>query len=370
MAKAKKKKSAAGRQLLAIVIALAIIGGAVAIFALRDKIGAALSGKSASDGSEPWSFEAGSAQCFAPAGNGLAVASSTGVQLLDSAGQVVCRHVCSLGTPAVDACDSYAVAWDIGAKTLVAADVQGKVTTLKPEGAIISATVSAGGYLAVTTEKAGYKGMVTVYDSSFTAVYQWYSGEGYPLIAQVSPSGTRLAVLTASESGGVVHIFALSSETEKAAFTAPGELLVDAAWLSDDSICALSETRAVFLDENGEQTGEYPYDGAYLSQYSLSGGGYATLALSKYLSGSATLLVTVEPDGKVTGTLTPESELKDLSASGKQVAALWSDGAAKYSQSLSVQGKTDEVQGAKGVLLTAKGEAMLLYSSSAQNKSM
>ena len=370
MAKEKKKKTAAGRQLLAIGIALAILVGAVAVFLLRDKIGAALGGKSAEDGSEPWTFETGSSQCFAPAGNGLAVASSTGLQLLNGSGQVVCRHVCPLSTPAVAACDSYAVAWDIGGDTLVTADTQGKSSTLTPEGAVISATVNSSGYLAVTTEKAGYKGMVTVYDSSFTAVYQWYSGEGYPLTAQVSPSGTRLMVLTVGESGGAVHIFALSSETEKATFTAPGELLLDAGWLADGSICALGEERAVFLDKDGQQTGQYSYEGAYLSQYSLAGDGYATLALAKYLSGSASLVVTVEPDGKVTGTLAPESELKDLTASGRQVAALWSDGAARYSQSLSQQGRTDQTQGARGVLLTAKGEAILLYSSNAENKSM
>lgn len=370
MARTTKKKGMAKRQLLALAIAAAILGGAAAIFIMRDRISAALDGGGTDAGGEPWTYETGSAQAFAAAGDGLAVASSTGLQLLDSGGETVCRQICALASPAVAACGSYAAAWDIGGDTLVAADMQGKVTDIKPEGSIISVTVSEGGYMAVTTEKAGYKGMVTVYDSTLTAVYQWYSGTGYPLTAQVSPSGARLAVLTVAESGGQVHIFALSSEEEKAAFTAPGELLIDAAWLGDGSICALSETRAVFLDENGQQTGEYSYGGAYLSQYSLSGSGYAALALSKYLSGSAALLVTVEPDGKVTGELTPESELKDLTASGKAVSALWSDGAEKYSQSLAAQGRTDDVQGVKGALLTQKGDIMLLYASSAQKKSM
>jgi hypothetical protein len=82
-------------------------------------------------------------------------------------------------------------------------------------------------------------------------VYQWYSGEGYPLTAKVSPDGESLAALSVGEEGGRVHIFSLSGNAETGSFLAEGELLVDIAWMTSGRICAISETRAVFIGDTG-----------------------------------------------------------------------------------------------------------------------
>lgn len=370
MAKKAKSKSLLGRKIFALAIAAAIIAGAALLFVNRDKIGAALgTGKSTEKG-EAWVFETGSSQVFARAGNGLAVASSTGLQLLGSDGYTVCRHVCALEKPAVAACSKGAAVYDIGGRTLRFSDMGGTVTELDTEGNIISVSMNDAGYTAVVTESAGCKGLVRVYDPELTPLYEWYSGTGYLLSAAVSPDGKSLAVLTAAEDGGYIRVFSLSSEEEKGSFVAPGELLIDLVWTDSDMLCAISQTRAVFLDGDGELHGAYDFAGLYIVDYSLDGDGFIALALSKYLSGSASLVVTVGESGEALGTFAPESELKSIDACGKHVAILSSDGAAVYSPTLSRQGGTEDIQGVKRALLRKKGDTILVYSASAIIKSL
>lgn len=362
--KTKKRK----KYIVSAIVAGVLIAAALAVWFNRDALMSLLGGGDGDQG-EQWAFEAGSAQVFAPAGNGLAVASATGLQLLGSDGYTVARVVCALGTPAVSACAQYAAAYDVGGTALRVADFGGAVTELDTENPIISVRVSAAGFMAVCTEEQGYKGLVTVYDATLTAIYEWYSGEGYLLSAEVSPDGTELAALTAAEDGGHVKFFLLTSEEEQGDYTAAGELLLDARWIGDKRVCALSETRAVFLDDAGGEAGAYDYGGMYLADYAFGGEDFVVLALSKYLSGSVTQLVSLSDGGETLGQVEPDAELKSLSAGEKQVLALYSDGLTLYSRSLSEQSGDTEIDGVKTALLRKNGGALLVYTGAAQPKS-
>ena len=60
-------------------------------------------------GQDLFTYEAGSGQTFAVAGNALAVASSTGIQLIDADGETILRKIFSMDEPAVAACGDRAV---------------------------------------------------------------------------------------------------------------------------------------------------------------------------------------------------------------------------------------------------------------------
>jgi hypothetical protein len=162
MSNAEKIRKARRRQVTVIVSAGLILAAALLCFLFRDEIGALISAGDDEEKGTAWSYEAGSAQVFAAAGNGLATASSTGLQLLDADGYTVVRHICSLDTPALAVSDKLAVAFDIGGKTLRVADFSGNVTEMDTDGTIISVTMNADGFMAVTTSESGYKGLVTV----------------------------------------------------------------------------------------------------------------------------------------------------------------------------------------------------------------
>lgn len=363
---AKQTKNKKKRVVIAVAAGVFIAAALLAWFN-RDALAALLGGGSGDRG-EQWAFEAGASQVFAPAGNGLAVASATGLQLLGDDGYTAVREVCALGTPAVSACAQYAAAYDVGGTVLRVAGFDGSVTDMDTENTLISVRVNETGFMAVCTEESGYKGLVTVYDSTLKAIYEWYSGEGYLLSAEVSPDGTALAVLTAAEDGGHVKFFLLTSEEEQGDYTAAGELLLDARWVGDDRVCALSESRAVFLENDGGEAGAFDYGGMYLADCAF-GGDFAVLALSKYLSGSVTQLVSLDDGGGTLGQAAPDGELKALSAGSRQVLALCSDGLTLYSRALTAQGSDTEIDGVKTALLRKNGGALLVYTGTAQPKS-
>lgn len=311
---------------------------------------------------ERYTFENGSQQVYAPLNGGVAVASSTGLQILDKDGYTVARSVVSVATPALTVSDTSAALYDVGGTLLRVGDSEGNLTTIQVADRIISAGMNASGWLAVVTEETGYKGLVTVYNAEMEAVYKWHSGTNYVLSALVSPDCKTMAALTLEETGSAVHVFSLSSEEEYASYHAAGVLLFDFGFLGNDRLCAVHDGGLVFFTTTGSDGGAYSFDGTYLAGYSFDGDGFATLLLSQYLSGSAGNVVTVGYGGNVTGQLTPAESVQGLSVREKQVMLRYGEYTALYSQSLEEQNRFSGTQGAKYAVLTEKEKGFVLYS--------
>ncbi len=348
-----------------------VIGAAVIVFLNRGNIGEALSAGKKSTGytGDPFTFESGSRQVCAPVGNGLALASTNGIQLLDSGGSTAAKQVYSMKTPALTVCDTKAAAYDVGGTGICTVDMKGNVTQTVSDDPIISAAMNENGWLTVCTQASGYKGRATVYNADGQAVYQWNSGEGYLLKAEVSPGGKYLAALCAGESGGAVHLFALSSEKEQGAFTTPNELLTDMHWLTENRVCVLSQSRCAVIDRTGEQKGNYDFAGLYLTDYSFGGDGFAVLMLGKYRTGGTGTLMSVGSDGKLMGQAEIASELISITAHKKYVAALCSDGVKLFTQSMSLAGSGENTAGVKSAVPRLKGDVLLVSSYYAEIRS-
>jgi len=309
-----------------------------------------------------YTFENGSQQVYAALNGGVAVASSTGLQVLDKDGYTILRSVVSVTTPALTVSDTTAAIYDVGGTLLRVGDTKGNLTTLDVTDTIISAKMNAAGWLAVVTEETGYKGLVTVYNAEMEAVYKWHSGTNYVLSALVSPDCKTMVALTLEETGSSVHVFSLSSETEYASYHGDGILLFDLAFLGNDRLCAIHDGGLVFFTTSGTEGGTYAFDGAYLAGYSFSGDGFATVLLSQYLSGNAGNVVTVGYGGNVTGQLTPDESVQGVYVRGKQVMLRYGEYTALYSQSLEEQTRFNGAQGAKYAILTDKDKGFVLYS--------
>ncbi len=94
------------RAIFAAIAALILIVGALLVVLYRDRLtpqslGDTFGENRAAEDVEPFTYEAGSGQVFAVSGNRLAVASTTGVHLLNEKGETVLREAFSLGTPEI-----------------------------------------------------------------------------------------------------------------------------------------------------------------------------------------------------------------------------------------------------------------------------
>ena len=367
----KRRGKKAGRILVGILTLLLIVL-AVLIFVFRDELTREglrrIFGREASEIAtrEAFTYETGAEQIFAAAGDGLAVACSSSVQLLNAQGETVFKQVVSYESPAVFASAKGALFCDLGGTHSVLADFDGESRSPAPGGEILTAAMNENGWFCLVTAEAGYKALVSVYNSACEKQYEWWSGSGYVLRAAVSPDNRSLAVLCAERDCTKLHFFALNSETERANAVIADELLFDLAYVGGDAVCAVGETGLWFFTDAGKQTGEYPLEGRYLLDYAFSRSGYAAIYVSAYRSGATGTLLTLNADGRELGSAALERDVISLSVEGKQLLVMTADSLALYNQELVRQSANETLMTAKRAILRPAGDVLLLHAYSAE----
>lgn len=357
------------RVILSLIAVVLLLAAAVVLWLMRDTLRedplAFITAPKAPTAREEYFFDTSSGQCFASVGSGFAVATSSSLELLDENGRVAASRLIQMETPAITACGDYAVFYDIGGLSIAAAYFDGTVKELTPAGGIFSASVSSGGYLAVVTESAGYRGLVTVYDTNLDPVYQWFSSSAWVISAEISPDNRSLAVLSYTASGSEVRLFDLNRDSQKAVFSVTDTILLDTHWFSTTQLCAYSTDNALFFDNSGAWVGTYDFKDRFLIDCAY-GDGFAVFALSPYRAGTTSTLVSLDAAGNELGTAEIQSELVSLDAAGTEVLALCPDSVSLYSSTLTEKGVLTGLTGFKCSLIRSRGEALLIASGYAE----
>ena len=368
----KKRRKRAKSRIFAAIVLIILCAAAALCFLYRDRLSAdglrSLFGRTVeqeTDTMRDWNYETGANQVFARVGNGLAVASSSTMQLIDENGVTVFHEICSMDSPAISANDSAVLFYDVGGTVCRIVFSDGTDRTLDAGGTIISASLGSSGGCVVITESAGVKGIVRVYDSTLSPVYEWYSGTGYAVRALVSPDARRLAVLCLTSEGSFVHIFRLTSEDELALVSAPGVVYYDMEFMDSSKLCAVGSGGLLFFTLDGQTLLSYDFGGRFLNAYDF-GNGLAAAHLCDYRTGTDGEALTFSPDGETLGSLRTEREISALSVCGKRLLLAGPDGLELYSQALALQSQRDMLVTAKAALLRPKGDVLLLSSYAAE----
>ena len=377
--KAQKKKreisrsSKVLRSIMAGILTLLLIALAIIVFVFRDELtGESLRRtfgreNSVSPTREAFTYETGAEQVFAPAGDGLAVACSSSVQLLNAKGQTVFKQVVSFETPAVFACADRALFCDLGGTACISAGMNESVTIDSDDAnrGILTASMNQNGWFAVVTTEPGYKGLVSVYDAACEKQYEWWSATGYILRAVLSPDNRMLAVLTVESEGTILRFFALNSETTRAEVTFEGTLVYDMSFLSTNTIRAVGDEGFYIVNQDGSIRGEYPFDGRYLLDYEFGSTSFTALYVSDYRGGGGTLL-TLDDSGKILASQQVDRDVVSLSASGRQLLVLTGGGLVLYDSTLVRQYANETLMTARRAILRSSGDILLLSAYSAE----
>ena len=347
-----------------LISAIILFAACILIWFYRDSFNTdrllILAAEKTAEAKEEYILDAGAGRVYATAGSGLAVATSSGLELMDAGGSISVSYLFKMETPAIAAGSDFAVFYDLGGTAMAVALFDGSVTELTAPGTILSVTVSDGGYITVTTDCTGYRGLVTVYDPRLEPVYEWYSSSAWVISGVVSPDNRELAVLSYTASGSEVRFFALTSTEQQAAFSVSDTVLLDVHWMSQTQLCAYSTEQAVFFTSKGVWSNTYSFNGQYLIDCTFDGEGFAVFALSPYRAGSTANLVSLDPGGRALGTAEVLSEIVSLTASGTNVLVLCPDGVLLLSSSLAERGQLSGLTGFKYALLRSRDEALLV----------
>ena len=152
-----------------------------------------------------YTFAADANNRYGQIGEYLVVLSQNYIQFLEDSGTAY-RTVEELGLsqPALDTGGGLAVAYDVGGQNLfVVSPEETRLELSLPEGyGYISARLNDSGWLAVTSEKSGYRGAVTVYDDTQELVYEVDLSSQFVVDACVTDDCRSVVVVTYGEENG------------------------------------------------------------------------------------------------------------------------------------------------------------------------
>lgn len=377
---APKKKPNPILRLLAFLLTLALLLGAVALVAYRDRINLDAIKRyftyrslerSDSGQIDAFQFDSSGRGGFSSLGDDLLVWSSAGIRLYSPSGVEYLNDALSLLHPVADIRDDAAVVYDAGGTILRVYADRTQIFSLDTEQGheILSARMGPGRTLAVVTRETGYKGVVTLYGSNFQPTMAIRISTRYIMDAIPSQDGKTTAVLTVGQSNNAFEsTLALYDKTGDEAFaqcSLGNNAILDLS-SSGDMFWALGETGLSIVSTDGNTNLICDYGGAYLKDYSLGGDGYAALLLGKYRAGSSTTLTTVDSKGETIAALDLEDQILDLAASGRYVAVLTASTLTIYTRDLQPYALLDNTMGARNVVLRSDGTAYLASGETAQ----
>ena len=374
-----KKKPNILVRLITFLVTLALILGAVTLVVYRDRLNLdafqrwlSYRGLETSETGEAaqFSYGGGTGVSVSCLDNALLFSSNNSVRLYTNSGTELHSEVLSLNNPILTSTGKLGVVYDMGGQELRAFDSRGQVFSLTlDEGyGFLSARPNTSGWLAVVNQQSGYKGVVTVYDGSFSPKMEIDYSSAFVVDAALSDDNRSVAVITMGQGSqsfeSRVVLYSLGQEEALATVSLGNTTVLDLQH-SSQTIRALGENALFLLSADGETQNTYSFSDRYLKGYELGGDSFSLLLLGRYRAGAANELAVVGDDGSLLGTLTPDTQVLDLSAAGRYFGVLTADRLDIYTDDLTLYATLADTQGARSISLREDGTALLANSEQA-----
>jgi hypothetical protein len=366
-------------RVIATLVVLAVAMVLVAVVAFRDRLNM--------DSVKRWFHyrslilsDSGQAEAFAYDGDlnctfavldgDLLVCSGNAISLYSGSGTRYINEQVSMENPVVTTNGSLAVVYDAGGSSLYVLGQRSLVWSASDFECILSARLNRNGQLTVVTQASGYRGMVTVYDASYSPVMSVNLTSGFVMDAALSDDGHTLATLTVGQSDGAfatgLELYAMnyaSGDYQADVGSSLGGGVVLDMRHTASAVWAVSD-RGVTVTDHAGQTVRADFMDRYLRRYTLSGDGFAAALVSRYRAGSQAELWVVDAQGQ-RQVLELNEQVMSISAAGRYLAVLTGDRLDIYTDGLELYSSLKGTQGARTVLLMQDGSAILISAGSA-----
>ncbi len=380
MEKKTKKKNPLLR-LSAFLVTVALVAGALSLVVFRDQLNMDalkryISYRSLTRDSQgqaqSFPYDGGPNDSFANLDGSLLVAGDTGIRLYSPGGVLLSDESVSLSAPVVYANRRYAVVYDVGGLSLRLYNGNGLLLSLESEGKLLSATVNSSGWLAVTHQKSGHKGAVTIFNGEQKKRMQFNFSSRFVMDALVAEDNSSVAVVSMGQSGSgfasYLSYYALDPSLEVGTHpdSAPlaecnlGSSVALSLRADGDRFRVLGDNSLSLCSASGERLARYDYSDRYLKEFSLEGSSFTALLLGKHRAGSAADLVVLDGNGQAAHTLSLNEQVLSLSAAGRYIGVLTADRLDIYTQDLTLYSTLEGTSGARRLLMREDGSAMLI----------
>ncbi len=301
---------------------------------------------------------------FAWIDSGIVMVSQTGGHYYSSSGERYDEAVSNLSIPVLTHSNNTAVIYDGGGQTLSLFSNRTLPfsLTLGDGEELLSARLNDSGWLAVTAQLSGYKGTVSIYDSSYNVVMEINRSSSFLVDGAISPDCKSVATVTIGQSAAIFQssllLYSVGGEDPFATVDL-GDVVVLDMEFEEDCIWIVTDQALITLDQNGDNLQTYSYGQYHLKGYTLGGDGFAALLFSDYETGDPNRLVSVDTDCQSTGSRSLIGEVPDVDGSGSYVSVLTGDGLTVYTSNLAVYAQLEDSQGAQAVAQNSNGSVLL-----------
>ena len=155
-----------------------------------------------------------------------------------------------------------------------------KVYEKSVDGTIKTASVSAGGDVAVVYDRGNYKGSIGVYNKSGDEVYLWNSGKYSVISADISESRRLGAALLDADNGvsSKVYFFNIEKSGADAELDLADSLVFDVDF-NGDTLNAYADNAVYGISGAGKVRWTYELGEKKITRYTMSEGGTKAIAL-------------------------------------------------------------------------------------------
>lgn len=181
-----------------------------------------------------------------------------------------------LSNPMLKVSDKYILAADEGSTKLYLFENDKKLWEQNLDSAIISVDVSANGDAVIVTDKAHYKGGVTVINKKGETVYQWNSGNHEVMDADISATSRTLAVLLLNTDNGTdsqIQFFDIKKENSYETVDVADSIIFDIEFC-EEILNAVADNRLIGFKVSGSESWKKEFDGKILNRYKMEDSGY------------------------------------------------------------------------------------------------
>ena len=375
-----KKKSRFLLRLLVFLLALVLVLGAVAAVVFRDSLNLDSVRRwfhyrslvrSDSGRAESFLYDGDLTDTFAVLDGDLLVCSPNAISLYSGSGTRYVSQSVTMEHPVVSTNGSLAVVYDAGGSSLYVLGQRELIWSATDLDTVLSARLNKNGQLTVVTQASGYRGRVTVYDSSYRPMMSVNLSSAFVMDGALSDDGKTLSIVTVGQQdGGFASTLSLYEMNTAAA----GDFVPDRTHLLEGSVVLdcrhtaeqvwlVTDPGLVVIGHDGKETFS-DWSDLHLKRYDLNGSGFAAALLGKYRAGSQAELWVVDADGS-RRSLAINEQVLSLSAAGRYVAVLTGDRLDIYTADLELYSSLEGTQGARTVLLLEDGSAILISPESA-----
>lgn len=371
-------------RLLAFLVTLVLVVGAVFLIANRDKLNLdslkryftykSLE-RNDSGQAESFPYSGSSTDVITALGDDLLVCSAGGVRLYSGGGVCYVEDAVILADPAAEVCGNMAAVYSVGGDTVYLYRNRTQYHVLTDlDGEILSVRLNSSGWLAVTARESGYKAVVTIYDNELAKRMAFRLSSAFVTDAVVTEDCKSLATITIGQNGtafeSTLSFYTLPAGqdssvdydlTPTCSFSLGNNVIMDLNSSNNAIWCVGDSGVSVWT---GEIVSTWSCQGKYLKSYATSGG-FTAMLIGKYRAGSQAELYTIDAQGTPSVGRTINEQVLSLSAAGRYVAVLTADRLDIYTQNLELYNTLEGTDGARKVLMRDDGTALLIGSETA-----